>query len=355
MKNKRFIKQITISLTLLASALLFGYVCRFEIVSRMVRPLSVFVTSGLNFITSLVPFSLMQIALPAFFIGNIAVIIYHLAKKEWLMWLPKVIVGCAYVCFAYVFFYSYGFSLPYVSNALPYTIEKHSIETLAEVTKLLIADLNEAEEKITRDENGIVDFDSFADNAEKVNEGYRKLMERYDFTMTNHLGRPKQAGILSVPMSYFNINGVFFPFLAEANVSEDMVPTHSPYITAHEQAHTIGIVRENEANFFAFLACLESGDSQLEYSAYLNAYVYAINAVFRNDYELGAQLSQLVNDNVRADLVRLNEHIAKYDTPLKEAGTKVNDTMLKANGQTDGIKTYGYMTDLLISYYLSKE
>lgn len=354
MKNKRFVKQMYISSALLIMALIFGCICRFEIVARMVRPLSVLCTSGLNFITSLVPFSLMQIALPAFFIVNIAVIVYYLMKKEWLMWLPKVMMSLAYVCFAYVFFYSYGFSLPYASEALPYTIEKHSVETLAQVTKLLIADLNEADGKIDRDEDGVALFDSFEDNAKKVNEGYRKLMEKYDFTKTKHLGRPKQAGVLSVPMSYFNINGVFFPFLAEANVSEDMVVTHTPYITAHEQAHTIGIVRENEANFFAFLACMESGDSQLEYSAYLNAYVYAINAVFRNNYELGAQLSQLINDNVRADIKRLNEQIAQYDTPLKDAGNKVNDTMLKVNGQTEGIKSYGYMTDLLISYYLSK-
>ena len=133
-----------------------------------------------------------------------------------------------------------------------------------------------------------------------------------------------------------------------------MVNTHISFITAHETAHTLGIVRENEANFFAFLSCYESGDSQLRYSALINAYVYSINSLYSADAEKAAELSTALSENVRDDLTRLNTHLAKYETPIKEAGDSFNDAMLKSSGEKDGIKTYGYMTDLLISYYLAK-
>ena len=354
MNNKRLKKQIVISLAVLVISLIFAYACRFEIVAGMVRPLSNFIASGLNCIVSLVPFSLMQIVVPAFILGTAVYIITCLAKKKWLEWIPKVTLSIAYIIFAYVFFYNYGFSLPYSSNALPYTIEKHSVDTLIEVTEMLIDDLNNANRKLERDENGEAIFDDFRENANKVNEGYRNLMAKYDFTDSWYLGKVKHAGILAEPMAYLDINGIFFPFIVEANAGST-VNTNYPFIIAHEQAHTLGVVRENEANFFAFLACLESGDEQLAYSAYMMAYVYANNAIYRENPEKGYELLMTLDKDVLDDINRLNEHAKKYDTPAKEVGEKVNDTMLKVNGQEDGIKTYGYMTDLLISYYLSDQ
>ncbi|MBR5265109.1 MAG: DUF3810 domain-containing protein [Clostridia bacterium] len=350
MNNKRFTKQMVISFALLALAIGFAYSIRFEIVARMVRPLSVFLTSGLNCITSIVPFSLMQIAVPAFFIGITAYVVGCLIKKRWTEWIPKVALSIAYLIFGYTFFYSYGFSLPYAVNNLPYAVEKHSAKDLIIMTALLVQDMNEANQHIERNENGEVIFDDFRTNAEKVNEGYKKLMEKYDFTDSWYLGKAKQAGILAEPLAYFNINGIFFPYLAEANVGSTSI-TNEPFIIAHEQAHILGIVRENEANFFAFLACLESGDPQFIYSAYLAAHIYANNAVYSESPEIGGKLQEMLHPDIMEDIHRHNADVRKYDTPAKDVGDKVNDTMLKANGQADGIKTYGYMTDLLISYY----
>lgn len=343
-----------VSLALAFWTLAFGYSCRFEVVSRFVRPLSVFVTSGLNSLTSLVPFSLAQIVLPVFILSNIIYIIVCLCKKKWLIWLPKVINSVVYVYFCFVFLYGYAFNLAPASDMLPYHIEKHSTETLVKVTELLISDLNEASLKIKRGQDGVVVFKDFKAQNELINDAYLSLNSKYHFSMHTRIGRAKPSGFLSVPMSYWNTSGFYFMFLAEANVTEDMVPTHIPYIMAHEQAHTLGIVRENEANFFAFLASMETNDEEIRYSALLNAYVYAINSVYSADLENHARLSGLIYPDVRNDLDRLSEHLKKYETPVKEIGDKINDTMLKSNGQADGIKTYGYMTDLLISYYLNQ-
>lgn len=354
MKNTSFKKEFFISAAVFAFALLFGFLCRFEGFAQKVRPLSDFVAGGLNAFSSLFPFSLAQFALPLFFGGLIFYIIYCIVRKKYFKWIPKVLFAAAYVYFSFVFLHSYAFSLPYASDALPYKIEPHDSGTLAQVTSMIIEDLNEAEKLIEREENGVMVLRDFSENCAKINESYLTLMEKYDFTSRSRIGRAKQAGLLSVPMSYWNTSGFYFMFLGEANVTEDMVNTHIPFITAHEIAHTLGIVRENEANFFAFLSCYESGDSQLRYSALINAYVYSINSLYSADAEKAAELSSTLSENVRDDLTRLNTHLAKYETPIKEAGDSFNDAMLKSSGEKDGIKTYGYMTDLLISYYLAK-
>ena len=42
---------------------------------------------------------------------------------------------------------------------------------------------------------------------------------------------------------------------------------------------------------------------------------------------------------------------AQFEGPVAQAASTMNDTYLKANGQQDGVKSYGKVTDLLLSYY----
>ena len=44
----------------------------------------------------------------------------------------------------------------------------------------------------------------------------------------------------------------------------------------------------------------------------------------------------------------------QYEGKISEASSRVNDTYLKANSQTDGIQSYGRMVDLLLGYYRSQ-
>ena len=161
--------------------------------SNFIKPLSIFATGVLNFVTSLVPFSIAKFALPLFFLLNIGFIVYHLYKKEWLLWIPKIMLSIIYVYFSFVFFHGYGFNLPPMSEALPYSIEKQSTDVLTKVTEMVIEDLNNVNTLILRDEKGIVIFDDFKTATKKINQGYISLMDKYSFTRHKKLGRAKAA------------------------------------------------------------------------------------------------------------------------------------------------------------------
>ena len=59
-------------------------------------------------------------------------------------------------------------------------------------------------------------------------------------------------------MSYLDFTGFFFPFTAEANVNTDFPGALFASTIAHELSHQRGVAREQEANFTAVLACLNT-------------------------------------------------------------------------------------------------
>ena len=59
-------------------------------------------------------------------------------------------------------------------------------------------------------------------------------------------------------------------------------------------------------------------------------------------------------EEVLSDLSANNAFWQQYEGKISGASSRVNDTYLKANSQTDGIQSYGRMVDLLLGYYRSQ-
>ena len=95
-------------------------------------------------------------------------------------------------------------------------------------------------------ENGI-------DNALRTAyKGYEAISEVYP--VLSITPRNAKGVIASHLWSYTWITGMYFPFYVEANVNTDAPQMSLPNTILHELAHTIGIAREDEANFAAFIA-----------------------------------------------------------------------------------------------------
>jgi hypothetical protein len=110
-------------------------------------------------------------------------------------------------------------------------------------------------------------------------------------------------------------------------------------------------MREDEANFIGYLACVGSDNQAFRYSGYLTGWVYAGNALARVDMDAYVELSDRLSLQAKIDLQQNNEFWDRYEGKVAEASTKMNDTYLKANSQTDGVKSYGRMVDLMLAYY----
>ena len=141
------------------------------------------------------------------------------------------------------------------------------------------------------------------------------------------------------------------PFTAEANVN-----THQPSLlllssAAHENAHSLGFAREDEANFIAYLACISSEDPSIRYSGAMLALINCGNALYKSAPDKAAALRETYSDAVLRDIAAYNQYWDRYEGQVEEAFDSINDSYLKFNLQKSGVKSYGMMVDLMLAYY----
>ncbi len=187
----------------------------------------------------------------------------------------------------------------------------------------------------------------------------RLLVEELD-SLSETYGCPTRLGsrikpvILSEPMTYTHISGVYTFFTGEANVNINFPDFVIPYTAAHELSHQRGISRENEANFVAFVACVGSKDPYVRYSGYLNMYQYMSSALYSADPELYRETYNALDKGVRSELVAYGDFFDKYrDNPAATVSGAVNDTYLTVMSGEDS-RSYGMVVDTATLYLLGE-
>ena len=313
-------------------------------------------------ITGAVPFSIGEIALVAlisflliYLVRNIYRLIRYnenrFARTVRFISVPLLIA----VCISFLCVTNYGtnhrrYSFASVSGL---EVRDSSVEELYELCVKLTTMANELREQVQEDENGVFQLSTDVwTTAKNAKPYFNALNETYPTLYTN--GKPKPV-LASEIMSYLDISGIYCPFTFEANVNVHMNDSSIPFTMCHELAHLSGYMREDEANFIAFLASTNSDDADFQYSGMFLAMIHTSNALFSADLDLWSKVNAMKSDAVRRDSLANNAYWDQYDTPVAEASSKVNDAYLKANGQEQGVKSYGRMVDLLLAYYRTEE
>lgn len=236
--------------------------------------------------------------------------------------------------------------------------ESYSVDELEILRNYIVEQCNYYSERMERDENGYV--------------VYHGDMEATAVAAMNALGArfPRLDGyypnikplFFSDFVSQMYICGYYFPFSLEANVNSNMYITNYPSTMCHELAHTRGYIYEDEANFFGFLACVDSGDEFFAYSGYLNVLYYVVDSYTESIAEIDwermiAQPTwyEAVATDTRFLLPETWEKIeedAIISTDTVDAvSDAVTDLSLKVNGVSDGIASYSRVVELLLEYY----
>jgi hypothetical protein len=155
-------------------------------------------------------------------------------------------------------------------------------------------------------------------------------------------GRPK-ASFLGVYFRRAAIDGMTNPFMLEIILNPDLLPAERPMVLAHEWAHLAGYAHETEANFVAWLTCLQA-DPASRYSAWLSAYEHAVRALPR---EARAMLPPL-DEGPREDLRAITERYQRSSPVVRTAARDVYDSYLRANRVAEGVASYGAVVRLML-------
>lgn len=183
-------------------------------------------------------------------------------------------------------------------------------------------------------------------------EAYDKAADKYDF-IPRLYSRVKPIASSEL-LTYTHISGIYTYFTGEANINVNFPDYTIPYTAAHELAHQRGFLPEDEANFAAFLVCMESDDPYMRYSALLNMYQYLNSALYSADPQLFSRVYLSLDRRAQNEITEYNRFFEKYrENRAAEISSAVNDSYLKLQGETEGEKSYGLVVNLAVAYVMS--
>lgn len=319
-------------------------------------------SQALSFVTGLLPFSLGEIILlllaPTllFLLVRAIVRVCRAKGRRLVMGMTSLRNFLILLGFVWFFFMLGCGSNYYRMEFKDFTgleVKESTREELIELCNRLAEETNAARTALeVRDGiDGSTVFASKYTNSERA-EAAREAMNRLGEDipeLDGYYSTPKSV-IFSHTMSEFNITGVYFPWTIEANVNVDIADYSRGSVLCHELSHLRGFMREDEANYIGYLACVTSGDEELVYSGYMSALINATNRLFDDSREAHAEVMSKLTDGVMTDLADNNRYWRQFkDTVASKVGESMNDAYLKFNAQSDGTKSYGRMVDLLLA------
>lgn len=305
----------------------------------------------LNRLTNYIPVSFYEWTAVLLIVGAIVLVVFlivRLCKRRFarigLCFYRLAIAGLS-VLLAFGVLYAPLYKRDSAIEALGLSDAAVTEEAIYSAAKYYVRELNIVSEKLERDEDGnIIAPYSFGQLADLLNEEFKKLGGDY---FSGYEVRPKKV-VLSVPMSYLGITGIYIPFYAEANVNVNIPSFELPNTMAHEMAHAKGVSRENEANVVSYTLCIRSDDAYLNYSGLMRATANLLNVL---PEEKRGELREELAPEILREFRNESEHYAKYDGVIDRISSLFNDLFLKANGVSDGTRSYGEVTRSLVSLY----
>ena len=320
------------------------------------RYISSWLRAALAYATSFIPFSLGEFLIILSPVLLVSIVVVGSIKFSDTWRDVFVFCGTALSIVALIFsIFAFGFAPAYRGKGLDQKLGIKRADVSGEelyATALILSEkINEEYKNIAYDKStnfSVMPY-GFTEMNDLLIEAYSSACDKYSFVQ--RLDSRVKPVMLSELMSYTHITGVYSFFTGEANINVAFPDYTIPYTAAHELSHQRGIAREDEANFMAFLVCMESEDAYIRYSGYLNLFEYVTSALYSASKDRYRQAIGTLPPQVRFEMQAYSEFFNKYrDSTASKVSGVVNDTSLKLQG-TEGTKSYGMVVDLAVAYY----
>ena len=300
--------------------------------------------------SSFIPFlSLTEVVVLAIAICCLVLLILAIIDFFKIRWFKAINKLLAIPCIILTIVALYNFSCEAAYNRksmpLPYYEEEVARDDFSKIYNYFANDLDSCVDQVTFKENGDVEGMKLSDIANDLKEAY-KILDSNDY-FHSHFGSVKPMAS-SFIYRELQITGVTFSPFAEANINTMNTNVNIPFTTAHELAHTKGVMREDDANQLAFYVCINSDKPYLRYSAYVS-YFYQLRSMCSSSYLTDEQLSNInpISDQYRQYAKTVNyvhDFWEKHDL-LGDIGEWFNNLYIKSSGVQEGTSSYHGGTD----------
>jgi len=281
--------------------------------------------------------------------------IYWHDEKGFLLRLRGMVLGVFYLAAALFLMFVLTAGINYSRESFAYhvgiTMQEPCVDELEELFIMLAERAHVLVGYIETCEDG-----RFALRREGMHEYARLAMHGLEYRyggLGSYFPQAKSPMISRV-LSHMNIGGFFSPWTMEAHYNGDMPGQSIPFVITHELAHFAGHMREDEANFIAYLASRDSHHPDFKYSAVYAAIRYVLSDMRRAvSTERYSELRAMLPEQINRDFAGAREFWQEFQGRPAEMATRANDTYLRLNQQPDGVLSYGRMVQLLLAYYRS--
>lgn len=309
-----------------------------------------YMAQAISAVMSLIPFSFAEMLIYALVISLLFFTVKALIRKTWKKYLKNLGITAIYAVSIFLLTCGLNYHRLPLEEHLGYHTEPAPKEELLALATDITERANLAALFTGRGSQGemIPDY-SFEDIKEAVSNAYDSLARATGLKVGGYYPSVKPV-MASRGMSYTFVMGFFFPWTVEANINNDVPAFWIPALIAHEQAHVRGFMRENEANFLTYLLAEHTQNRELKYSCLIHSLNYVLNAVYKafpSDYQ---DIISGLSPRILYDLDQNRAYWEPFRTSFAKVSQQVNDAYLKANGQEEGVESYGKVVDLMIAH-----
>ena len=307
-----------------------------------------------------VDFTLWQVLAVLMIVGLLATIVLMIVLKwNFFQWLGWVMAGLSLLWCVHTGVWGLNNFASPLAEDLRLQVTEYTLKELENATVYFRDKANALAEAMARDGNGDLSYDDFETLAENAGKGYEKLIYSGEAAVFAGSMQPVKKLEWEKMYAAMGIAGVTMPVTGEAAVNPLLPSIGLPFTMCHEMAHRMAIAPERDANLAAFLGCVNHEDPQFVYSGYFMAYRYCMNALQSvgsgEAAAAAARIATGVNSYFKADIADYNAFFIQYHKEFaSDVAGAVNDTFIKVSGDESGVRSYGEVCDLLVSWHLQE-
>ncbi len=316
--------------------------------SRGVYPIVRQVVTGLSGLTSLVLFDLMLVG------GVVGLLVWwtlrlvraprHRRLRALASLAVQTVVFGAALYLIFLGMWGLNYRRESLGTQLGYTESRVTGPVLEELTRSAIADLN----RLYVSTRGAT-WPRLDELPVRAGPAFERVQRALGVSPVMPGLVPKRS-LLTPYFRRAGIDGMVDPFTLQILVNENVLPFERPFVTAHEWAHVAGFAHEAEANFVAWLTCLE-GDDAMQYSAWVFLVPRLLAAL---PDEAQPRLGAAIEPGPRADFAAVRARLSRAIPVVQRTARQINDRYLRANRVASGIASYGEVLQLAVGTDLGR-
>lgn len=285
-----------------------------------------------------------------FIVRSCVLLVTRPAEKARRLWLSFIyaVWAAAFLLWAFLLTFGLNYQRPFLFELLGYEQRRAATYELEALGEEIVRGVNEnylEAHAAGRATAGSLETLALLKEAFETTSDLA-LLPRGEFT------RPKPVYFSSL-LTRLGISGFYFPFTGEPNYNADAPDFQIVFSMAHEMAHQRGVARESEANFVAYLVCVNSRDPFVRYSGYRNG-LGVLSELYSREPEKARRLAAQLGAGYREDSRRAAQFWAKSAGAAGALSQRVNDLYLRANRVRSGVEDYRGSTALIIGHHLRK-